>query len=340
MKSIISSINRLRNTALIRRNHWLDKRIPAENTSQFNMSNTFIFPSSFGWAMIAMVLFLFILGTNYQNNVVLGMSYFFTAVLLLSLFHSYQYFTQHKIHFKAFEPDFENREIALNCELSSLQRYPGGEFIITAYNRSIQVPLKEKFKKAPASIMLPKMQRGYHVCKRVKVECFFAFGLYRCWSYLQPKHRILVYPSVLKAPLKLHQINEDDDNDLAQHTRLTQSDNLQGIRNYVETDPMHHVSWKHVAKGQGLLTKDFAEHAGLMGWLKLSDYGSADIEQSLRILSYQVQHLSQEQIEFGLDLGDTKILPNSGIPHLEKCLFQLATYGQPKLDRRASDAKA
>ncbi|WP_371194529.1 DUF58 domain-containing protein [Glaciecola sp. SC05] len=336
MKDILQSFRR---NWLTRRNHWLDKRIPAQNKSRFNLTNTFILPSSFGWAMVAIVLFLFILGTNYQNNIVLSMSYFFSALLLLSLFHSYQYFTQHELSFSPFEPEFENRDITLKCQLLSTQQYPAGEFLLSSMGRQLQYSLEKEYESTHLSLNLPPMTRGLHMCARIKVECYFGFGLFRCWSYLQPQHRILVYPIAIKAPIKLHPSNKNNENTLAQTTIKLQSDNLQGIRNFVATDPIHHVSWKHMAKGQGMLTKDFSENAGISGWLKLSDYIQGDLENGLRIMSYQIQHLSQEQVVFGVDLGATKILPQTGYAHLQNCLFQLATFGQAhQMDRRQNDA--
>jgi uncharacterized protein (DUF58 family) len=333
------SLNAFRKNWLSRRNHWLNKRIPAENHSRFNLANTFILPSSFGWAMTAIVLFLFILGTNYQNNIVLTMSYFIAALLLLSLVHSYRYFTQHSLLFEPFEPEFDNRDIVLNCKLNSDQRYPGGEFILSTEGRRGQFALASAYQQASLSMNLPSRPRGLHMCSRIKVECYFGFGLFRCWSYLQPKHLILVYPSVIKAPIKLHPSSKQNDSSLVQNTPLVQSDSLQGIRNFVDTDPIHHVSWKHVAKGQGMLTKDFSENAGLSGWLKLSDVSHPDLEVGLRKMSYQVQLLTQDNIEFGLDLGSTKILPQSGISHLKSCLSQLAMFGQShQMDRRKNDA--
>lgn len=333
------SLEAFRQNWLSRKNHWLDKRIPAQNKSRFNLSNTFIFPSSFGWAIIAIVVFLFILGTNYQNNIVLGMSYFFSALLLLSLFHSYQYFTQHELSFNPFEPEFENRDILMTCILSTKQQYPAGEFVLSSQGRQLQYALAEKYDSAPLILNLPPMKRGLHMCSRIKVECYFGFGLFRCWSYLQPKHQILVYPQGIKSPIKLQRTNKSTDNNPAQTSVKQQGDHLQGIRNYVATDPIHHVSWKHIAKGQGMLTKDFAEEAGMSGWLKLSDFVHGDLENGLRLMSYQIQHLSQEQAVFGVDLGSTQILPQSGHAHLKKCLLQLATHGQKnRLNRRENDA--
>lgn len=334
-----SSFRRIKDAWIGYRNRWLSKRIPAENTFNLDLSNTFILPSSFGWAVITIVLFLFILGTNYQNNIVLGMSYFFIALGLLSLFHSYAFFTQHTIEFLPFEAEFANREIQLKCWLISQKKYLGGEINLSTYGKSKRCSLDHEKDRQLIQLPLTKLCRGLHDCERVKVETLYGFGMFRCWSYLKPKHKILVYPAIQKAPIRLHRHLDEDESEYDSANNRVASDNLQGIRSFIDTDPLHHVSWKHVAKGQGLMTKDYTQSAGLSGWIRLSDFGSGDEEMGLRVLSYQAQQLYKDNAEFGIDLGVTKILPQTGFEHLQNCLYRLATHRQsPELNEHKSHA--
>ncbi|MGK0503347.1 MAG: hypothetical protein ACJARF_002120, partial [Alteromonadaceae bacterium] len=71
---------------------WLDKRIPPHSSHALNMRSVFILPSRFGWGFIVMCMCLFLLGTNYQNNLMLLLSYLLLSVMLLTLFYSYQNF--------------------------------------------------------------------------------------------------------------------------------------------------------------------------------------------------------------------------------------------------------
>jgi len=246
MKGLIDSF---RKNWLSRRNHWIDKRIPAENKSRFNLSNTFIMPSTFGWAIIAIVLFFFILGTNYQNNIVLALSYFFSALLVLSLFHSYHYFTQHELSFLPIESVSEDNAITLHCELTSTHRYPGGEFTLSTNYATKYFSLDARYDLELLHIGFAPMERGLNICPRLKVETFYGFGFFRCWSYLRPKHMVLVYPHSQRCETKLQAVNQTHENQGSTNTAAIQSDTLQGIRNHLETDPIHHVSWKHMAKG-------------------------------------------------------------------------------------------
>jgi len=137
-----------------------------------------------------------------------------------------------------------------------------------------------------------------------------------------------VFPSVQKSSIQLYSANSDAQLNHASDSQIAISDDLQGIREYQLTDPMHHVSWKHVAKGQGMLTKDFNENKGVSGWLRLVDLQHLGTENALRCLCYQVQQLDKEHVQFGLDLGHTKLLPKEGSAHLKECLIQLAMYAE------------
>jgi len=136
----------------------------------------------------------------------------------------------------------------------------------------------------------------------------------------------MVYPALKKSAVRLYKANEEAELIDASDSQYAISDNLQGIREYLPTDPIHHVSWKHVAKGQGMLTKDFSENKGVSGWLRLQDLSQNGTEDALRCLCYQVQQMDKDHVQFGLDLGITQILPNQGQRHLEACLEQLALY--------------
>ena len=60
---------------------WLARRIPPASRLTLGYRNLFILPSRLGYQYLLLLGALFVLGTNYQNNLVLALAY-----LLLSLF--------------------------------------------------------------------------------------------------------------------------------------------------------------------------------------------------------------------------------------------------------------
>jgi uncharacterized protein (DUF58 family) len=308
----------------VQRDTWLKKRIPPVNQIQLNINNTFILPSSFGWACIGIVLCLFILGTNFQNNIILLLCYFMLAILLLSVFHSFFYFIQHKLTFLPIIPDFENRQIYVPVQIDSTARYAGGSLYV--YSGKKGVLSQQGALQTHVKVPLLQHKRGIYDCPRVSVLCTYGFGLFKCWTHISPKLTFVVYPSVKKSAVRLFSAHEDAGLIDSSDSQYAISDNLQGVREYQPTDPIHHVSWKHVAKGQGMLTKDFSENKGVSGWLRIQDLLHLGREEALRCLCYQVQQMDKDHVQFGLDLGVTQILPQQGKKHLEECLTQLALY--------------
>ena len=329
-----------------KRNKWLKKRIPSNNSIQLNINNTFILPSGFGWSVIAIAMSLFVLGTNFQNNTILLLCYFLLALLLISVFHSFFYFTQHRINFNAIKPDFENRQFHLPIAINSTQEYKGGalHFSIahtdelkaskttqqcTVFMQTQHSSLTTKQASTNSiKLPLPKLSRGIHACPPVTVACTYGFGLFKCWTHLTPNLQIITYPSMKRSVLSLHKTTSATDSAQPSDSQYAISDNLQGIREYQITDPIHHVSWKHVAKGQGMLTKDFSENKGVSGWLRLADLAHLSDEEALQCLCYQIQQLDKDHVQFGLDLGPTQILPQQGLTHLSDCLLQLALFSR------------
>lgn len=321
--SIVSRTHFLRLFSKLKRT-WLQKRAPNDNFVQLNINNTFILPSSFGWACLGIVLCLFVLGTNFQNNVILLLCFFLLAMLLLAVFHSFFYFTQHQIHFLDITGDYENRQLFLPITLVSKQRYQGGSFLFSIDDK--QMALLPSQATTNCKLPLPHYTRGHYRCPTVTIKALYGFGLFKCWSTVSPKLDFYVYPKVQKSAINLFSASADAKLSHSSDTQMVISDDLQGIREYQQGDPMHHVSWKHLAKGQGMLTKDFMESKGVSGWLRLRDVQHLGIEQALRCLCYQIQQLDREQVQFGLDLGNTKILPHEGPAHVRDCLIQLALY--------------
>lgn len=311
--------------ASTRLDKWLTKRIPPSNQYQLDVNNTFILPTRFGWAMTGLMLCLFILGTNYQNNVILMFCYFVFAILLLSMFHSYVSFVQYHISFSPLQANFANQDASVNLHLKHKPNRSQLHALsnIAAYRKT---PFMFQYLDDDANIVsLGRFKRGRHTIGRLSIESIFPFGLFRCWTHLTVPDKLTVYPTPLAGPLKLRQQNEQGKAGKSKNNKVN-SDDLQGLREYRDTDPIYHVSWKHFAKGQGLLTRDFNENAALNGWLYFNDYLQGDVEQALSLLSYQIIELGTQDACFGLSIGNQQIMPSKGRAHQTQCLEAIALY--------------
>jgi uncharacterized protein (DUF58 family) len=122
----------------------------------------------------------------------------------------------------------------------------------------------------------------------------------------------------------------------------TGHDDFSHLKTYQIGEPLNHVAWKQLAKGRGMVSKQFSSIGNHIGWLKLSaEYKNKTLPQNsnelktaldqqlnkeLSELCYQVIELSRTQRTFGLDLGAQCIAPNSGAEHRLACLHALAYF--------------
>jgi uncharacterized protein (DUF58 family) len=136
---------------------------------------------------------------------------------------------------------------------------------------------------------------------------------------------VLVYPRPEPSevmPTKAGQQGEGE-----RRRRLGQED-FEGLKVFTPGDPLAHVSWKHAARGQGLLTKTFsAEEAGsqILDWDALS---GMTIEKRLSCLTWWVLRLSQSQQAYGLSLPGSEFPVASSTAHRDACLKALALFGK------------
>lgn len=317
---------------------WLNKRIPASSAYQMDVNNTFILPTRFGWAILGLMTCLFILGTNYQNNVILMFCYFVFALLLLSLFHSYASFVQYHIGFRPIDNFFANQQVQMQVDLSYKASRSSLHSLSNIAIYSKTKPMYEYLVKDKNLVTISPYKRGLHKLDRVSVESIFPFGLFKCWTHLLVPYNFFVFPSPIACSLKLRQQQSKGKSGSQTGIAVTTED-LQGIRAYRDSDPIHHVSWKHFAKGQGLLSKDFSERSAISGWLNFNDYYNGDVEQTLGELCYQILELSKQDALFGFSIGSQQIMPSTGIQHQEQCLEALALY-RHKQSMHGTDQKA
>ncbi|WP_342807472.1 DUF58 domain-containing protein [Alteromonas sp. M12] len=304
---------------------WLDRRIPEANNYKLNYRSIFIFPSRFGGLFILLCVGLFILGTNYQNNLMIMLCYFLVSLFLLNLFIAYLNFAKLEIQLGKIQHGFAGEKLQIPIWFNNNKQVSHGILKLNFWKvkNNINVDL-DNFSN-PIYLPLDCPQRGRLKLPRVTLTSTFPLGLISCWTHLAFSSDIVVYPKPLASKVRL--IDKQDSVHLNQaDSSLKGHDDFDSLAPYKQGEPLYHVAWKQVAKGQGMISKQFSNQSGATGWLMLASLNSHDLEHKLSELSFQVIELTRNNSVFGLDLGNLKIAPSSGIEHQYACLKALALH--------------
>ena len=68
---------------------WLSRRLPRSGRVVLNQKRIFIFPTGYGFFYLLVASLLFIGGINYENNLILALSFLLASLFLVAILHTY-----------------------------------------------------------------------------------------------------------------------------------------------------------------------------------------------------------------------------------------------------------
>lgn len=345
--NIFSAIKQAINKVINKRfDRWLTRRVPSRFKHKLSNRNIFILPTRFGFTYLFFDVLLFLLGTNYQNNIILLLSYLLASLFITAMMHSFYNFSQLTFSSKANQSGFAQQILHFPINVTGHKTH----FDINFQFANAQHFLKEvkltQCNTQTTQILLPwyANQRGVYALGRVKVFSEYSLGLFVTWSLLDFAHEAVVFPQpkrLTNTQQFLTGLNESDqDNGVYMQTTVGGND-FSELKNYVMGESQARIAWKQLARGQGKFSKNYQAEQGSLLWLKLSNMPSSDIEIKLQFLCFLILEYSKNQQDFGLilDLPATgknsavvQIEPNSGHQHQENCLIALANVNDLSYD--------
>src|SRR5262249_52982142 len=122
-------------------------------------------------------------------------------------------------------------------------------------------------------------------------------------------------PSTLMSPRGSHPSSEPGE-----------GDDFAGVRTYVPGESQRHIDWKAVARGQPLMTKQFAAEAEGVVNLDFSNLVSTNVEEKLSQLALWVVEAERAQRLYSLGLPAVEIPAGIGQLHFHRCLRALSLF--------------
>ncbi len=311
----------------------LVRSIPPQQQVHLNRKNIFVFPTRVGFLYVLVACVVWLLGTNYQNNLVLFVAYFMFASCVVVIHHTFNNLTQLAVSFTKAPPVFAGEAAVFSFDLhnkkSRLSNSVYAHFRASDTSSTAEVKHIKAHSHVPINVALAATKRGVLVPNRLGVLTFYPYGLLRCWTWLDLNATCLVYPARIKAPL----ITLPASGDGSQQNTVKGGDEFDHFKAYTAGDELKHIAWKASSKGKGLLVKQYATATQPIVALSLEAIDAPTLELKLSGLSYWATYFYQQQQPFSATIkGKTWSLAQSkqqSTQHYHGVMACLATYNLP-----------
>ncbi|MGE3297024.1 MAG: DUF58 domain-containing protein [Porticoccaceae bacterium] len=309
---------------------WLDRRLPAAPACRLENRRLFIFPSGAGALYGALLVVLWLTATNFENNLVFGLTFLLAGLFVIAIFHTYG-----NLHGLELVPlragnGFAGQDVDFVLEIRNDGRRPR-EGIRLAYaggeTREIHLGAGERRR---VRLPVPATRRGWLDPGRLTIASVYPLGLLRVWSHVRLETRALVYPRPVAAgPMPPVSPASSE----AGGASVPGREEFATLESYRPGEPKSRIAWKHHARGLGLHTKQFTDPVDRRRWLDWDDFPGLDTEARLSRLCGAALAADTGPGAYGLRLPGQTIAPGSGRPHREQVLRTLALFGLPEVAR-------
>jgi len=296
--------------------------MPPSPAITLDRQRLFVFPSRQGFVFLSISLLIWLLGTNYDNNLALALAFLMVSLFVVSIIHTFNNLSGVTLTALAGGTAFAGKDVEFEVLLSRSGNkrfeniqvgWPGGS--------TATVDLIEQEERV--KLFVPSTHRGWFHPGRLLVETYYPLGLIRVWTWLDLDARALVYPTPVCAGPPPDQIGGQLDGDLL---REAGGEDFAGLKDYRVGHSLRHVAWKHYARGQGLHLKEYSDYIASSCWLDWDSLAGLGREERLSRLCYWVLALAKTRNDYGLRLPGTEIKPGSGLEHKHQLLRALALF--------------
>ncbi|AQS36389.1 hypothetical protein Sps_01220 [Shewanella psychrophila] len=304
-------------------NAWLARRLPPSKQITLAHKSIFILPTGFGLLWASLILLLFILGTNYQNNLIIGLSFLLASLFNTCIIYSYKNLAGLSLSSLPSPQAYAGETLVFPIKLSSKQAQ--FEVLVSYPNNQVNVVKVIKEEAQLSLLQFNNPSRGRIIPGRLKIESRYPLGLCRAWSHIDLDNQVIVFANPIESHSTLSALDTDDISlTLDKGLHVQGVDEFKGLRQHIPGESLRQVAWKQLAQGRGMLSKEFQQPQGQPLWLTLDNLSAVDIEERISKLTWSIDKLSERGQIFGLVIGHYKIPPSDGESHRLACQQTIA----------------
>ena len=285
----------------------------------------------------AFAALLFVLATMWyaastQNSAAIYLLLFLlVSVFLVSIPHTLLNLAGATLRVESAKPTFTGDDVRLPIEVTNTSR---------ATRHGIEVVLPEagqtrerldcipRGSAARLTLRFSARHRGEHKIETLDVTSCYPLGFVRASRRFASGQTYLVYPKPAGNPQLPTNRSRFTDSWVQQG--IGHGDDFAGVRAYVRGESQRHIDWKAVARGQPLMTKEFAAETRGAVCLDFFELPFGDVEERLSQLTLWVIEAERARQPYGLRLPGIEISPGLGRMHFHYCLRALSLFESKK----------
>ena len=317
---------------------WFASRAPKNDSATLNLRNVYIFFSREGMLFAVLLVITFIAGINYGNNLVLGLCFYLVSVWLISFHVTFAHISGLQVRLLEVTMTEAGTPAWVTLQLKSESRQPRRQLLFefeqaadkkdkSGTNRQSSILVTSLQSEQTIRLPVQTYNRGPLELPRLIIKTVYPLGIMRAWSYVYFARKTWVYPKPEAFDWQV-QYSVASSEDLPTGGQYRQGqDDFERLDNYVEGESLARVSWGHVARGQGMFTKHFADPVGHEQTLDYAEMPGAHHEQKLAQLAHGALTLGQLGVPFQMRLPNdtpTSAAVGDGETFAQACLLRLA----------------
>lgn len=279
----------------------------------------YVLPTGFGLFFALVLATMTLGGLNYNNNPALILCFLMFSVTLSALLRGYLNLSGVSVESISAVPVHAGDMQRLHLRFAADSRRLRDGLVLERHGQRISFSLRDG---ASLDVELPQatQHRGWQAVGRMKLHSRQPLGLFEVWSWLHSDQSTLVWPApeadAPAPPLA-------GGRDRPQPQRGVGDEPL-SLRDYRVGDSMRHVAWKHSARLDRLLVREYEQHGGseqILTWTELAPLSS---DARARRLTRWLLDAERQSQSTTLVMPDTRIGPGQGHAHVHACLRALA----------------
>jgi uncharacterized protein (DUF58 family) len=281
-----------------------------------------------GFAALLFVLGAMWYAASSQNSAAIYLLLFALAALfLVSIPHTLVNLAGVSLRVESTKPTFVGDDVCLPVEIINSSRG-------TRYGIEVGLPDAGKTRErldciphesaARLNLRFSARHRGEHKIQTLHLTSCYPLGFVRASRRFVSNQTYLVYPKPAGNPqLPTNRLRFADS---WVQQGIGHGDDFAGTRAYVRGESQRHIDWKAVARGQPLMTKQFAAETRRAVCLDFFELHFADVEERLSQLTLWVIEAERARRPYSLRLPGTEISPALGQMHFHHCLRALSLF--------------